>query len=273
MPIAHLNKTDVFYVSVGEGIPCLVMHGGLGLDHTYLHPWLDPLGDLLKLIYYDLRGHGRSGRPPIETLTHEQFCSDAEALRHHLGFSRVAVLGHSYGGFLALEYAVRHPQRVSHLVLVDTAPAYNYGAEIRENLQRRQPTREMLAALRSPAPPSDSELERLFGKILPLYFHNYDAELAHRLFEHTIWSASAAACNERLLRTYDVRSQLSKISAPTVIMVGKHDFICPPSQARILHEGIPSSELIVLQQSAHFPFAEETEAFFSRFRNWLSLAA
>lgn len=272
MPIAHVNKTDLFYISVGEGIPCLVMHGGLGLDHTYLHPWLDPLGDLLKLIYYDLRGHGRSSRPPIETLTHEQFCSDADALRRHLGFSRMAVLGHSYGGFIALEYSVRHPERVSHLILIDTAPAYNYGAEIRANLQRRHPTREMLAALRSSAPSSDSELEHLFGRILPLYFHDYNAELAHRLFKHTIWSASGAACNERLLRTYDVRSRLSKISARTVILVGKHDFICPPSQARLLHEGIPSSELIVLRQSAHFPYVEEPEEFFTAVRNWLNRA-
>jgi len=271
MPNAHLNKTELFYVSVGKGIPCLVMHGGLGLDHSYLHPWLDPLGDLLELVYYDHRGHGRSGRPPIETLTHEQFCEDADALRHHLGFNRMAVIGHSYGGFIALEYAVRHPERVSRLILIDTAPAYNYGAEIRENLKRRHPTDEMPAALRRPAPSSDSELERLFSKILPLYFHNYNAELAHRLFEQTIWSASAAACNERLLRGYDVRSQLSKITARTLIMVGKHDFICPLSQARLLHEGIPNSELIVFQESAHFPYVEEPDAFFAGVRNWLSL--
>ncbi len=62
MPLAHLNDTDLFYVEVGRGgMPCLVMHGGLGFDHTCLHPWLAPLGDVLHLVYYDLRGLGRSG--------------------------------------------------------------------------------------------------------------------------------------------------------------------------------------------------------------------
>lgn len=63
MPIAKINGADLFYLTRGEGLPCLVMHGGLGLDHTYLHPWLDPLGDTLQLVYYDHRGNGRSGRP------------------------------------------------------------------------------------------------------------------------------------------------------------------------------------------------------------------
>jgi pimeloyl-ACP methyl ester carboxylesterase len=64
MPVAYLNGTELFYVEVGEGTPCLVMHGGLGFDHTWLHPWLDPLGDVMHLVYYDHRGNGRSGRPP-----------------------------------------------------------------------------------------------------------------------------------------------------------------------------------------------------------------
>lgn len=99
MPVARLNGTDLFYVEVGEGLPCLVMHGGLGIgDHSVLHPWLDPLGDVMRLIYYDHRGNGRSGRPPSETITFEQLCSDADALRDYLGFEEVAVLGYSFGG-------------------------------------------------------------------------------------------------------------------------------------------------------------------------------
>ena len=65
MPVAHLNDTELFYVEVGEGTSCLVIHGGLGLDHGELPPWLDPLGDAMRLVYYDHRGSGRSGRPPI----------------------------------------------------------------------------------------------------------------------------------------------------------------------------------------------------------------
>jgi proline iminopeptidase len=88
LAVAHLNGTDLFYVEVGEGVPCLVMHGGLGGDHTCLHPWLDPLGGVMYLVYYDHRGYGRSGRPPSETITFERLCADADALREHLGGGR-----------------------------------------------------------------------------------------------------------------------------------------------------------------------------------------
>jgi proline iminopeptidase len=118
---APINGTELFYVSVGEGLPCLVMHGGLGVDHSYLHPWLDPLGDMLHLIYYDHRRNGRSGRASKETMTHAQLAADADALRSHLGFARVAVMGHSYGGFIALEYAL------------DDFIVYNYYGHKREH--------------------------------------------------------------------------------------------------------------------------------------------
>lgn len=269
MAIARLNQTELFYVKVGQGLPCLVMHGGLGLDHTYLHPWLNPLGDLLQLIYYDHRGNGRSGRPPVETLNHEQFSRDADALRDHLGFSRVAVMGHSYGGFIALEYALRYPERLSHLILIDTAPAYNYGAEIRANLKRKNPTPLMLAALRSPTPSHVAELERLFHTVLPLYFHQFDPKLAGRLFAVVVWSTSAAARNEHLLPRYNVVSRLKEIEVPTLIVVGRDDFVCPPSQAGLLHERISDSELIVMEKSGHFPYVEEPDVFFRSVRSWL----
>lgn len=72
MQVAHLNGTELFYVEVVEGTPCLVMHGGLGFDHTCLHPWLDPMGDVMHLVYYDHRGNGRSDRPPSRDATHDR---------------------------------------------------------------------------------------------------------------------------------------------------------------------------------------------------------
>jgi len=95
MPSASINGSNLFYVTAGEGLPCLVMHGGLGFDHTYLHPSLDSLEDILHLIYYDHRGNGRSGRPDKENMTHAQFAADANALADHLGFDKMAVIGHS----------------------------------------------------------------------------------------------------------------------------------------------------------------------------------
>src|SRR4051794_4879294 len=106
---AEINGTQLFYTTHGQGRPMLVMHGGLGFDHTYFRPWLDPLGEQVTLIYYDQRGQGQSAR--IESfagVTHETLVDDADALREHLGYDQIILLGHSYGGFLAQDYALRH---------------------------------------------------------------------------------------------------------------------------------------------------------------------
>jgi pimeloyl-ACP methyl ester carboxylesterase len=103
--------------------------------------------------------HTRRGSPPLETLTFEQFCFDAEALREHLGFERVAVPGYSYGGFIALEYALRYPERLSHLILLDTSPGGDYWEEVKTNARRKGATEEQLEALE--ARPQSSKVQRL----------------------------------------------------------------------------------------------------------------
>lgn len=105
-----VHGTELSYKIVGEGHPCLVMHGGLGFDHTILHPGLDRLGNECELVYYDHRGHGQSGRPPLDTLTWEQLAHDAEGLRHHRGYKGISLIAHSLGAFSALEYVLRYPQ-------------------------------------------------------------------------------------------------------------------------------------------------------------------
>jgi len=272
MPLTHINGNDLFYLEAGSGPPCLVMHGGLGVDHTYLHPWLDPLGDVLRLVYYDHRGNGRSGRPPLETLTFAQFCDDADALREHLGVEKVAVMGHSYGGFIALEYALRYPDRLSRLVLIDTAPAFKNADEVFANAERKG-TNEMMDVLRAPNPDEDAELVRMMRVIAPLYFYRFDEALSDRLLAHTVVSASASVRGEELLAEYDVTSRLGEIRTPALILVGRDDFICPPSQAAIMHEGIPGSELVVFEESGHFPWVEQPDAFFAAVRGWLRRTA
>jgi len=270
MAQAYINGTELFYATIGEGIRCLVMHGGLGFDHTYLHPWLDPLGDTLQLNYYDHRGNGRSGRPDKETMTHAQFAADADALAVLLGHEKVAVLGHSYGGFIALEFALRHPNRLSHLILLDTAPTFNYGDEIMENAlrqaQRQSNTDEILAVLQEDWS-TDEEKHARFPIIWPIYFKNFDSDIGARLLANSIVTVSGGA-REGELKAYNVIPRLGEIQTPTLILAGREDWVCPPSKAHILHDGIPNSELVIFEDSGHLPYVEESELFFRTVRNW-----
>ena len=268
MPVAHLNDTELFYLEVGEGLPCLIMHGGLGLDHTYMHPWLDPLGDVMHLVYYDHRNNGRSGRAAVETLTFETLCADADALREYCGFEQVTILGHSYGGFIALEYALRYPERLSHLILSGTAPAFDYEEEIADIVRRKGATQEQVDALEATTP-DNATLEHQVKLLGPLYWHNFDADLAERVFAETVYSAEALEAGFELLEQWDVTPCLGEIRTPTLILVGRHDFICPPSRAKIMHEGIPGSELVVFERSGHFPYLEEPDTYFRTIRGWL----
>src|SRR5947209_9297176 len=122
MPSAEVNGTELHYEVVGEGPTWLVVHGWPGTDHTYLRPSLARLGRRLRLLYYDQRGHGRSGRPSVETLSMEQLADDDAALAAELGRGAVLVLGHFHGASVAQELAIRHPDRVAALVLVAATP-------------------------------------------------------------------------------------------------------------------------------------------------------
>jgi proline iminopeptidase len=270
MPIVHLNQTDLFYVEVGNGFPCLVMHGGLGLDHTHMHPALDSLGDVFRLIYYDHRGNGRSGRPPLETLTFDQFCADADALRQHLGFEKVAVIGSSMGGIIVLQYALRYPERLSYLILMDTAAVFDYGDEVAANIERKGPSEEIRAAQAAPPPTNDEATRDSILTLAPLYFHVSSAELIDRVWGKTIYSHSAYSRNGALLKEHNVRPRLAEIRIPTLVITGDDDFITPPSAHEVIHQGIPGSELMILENSGHFPHIETPDAFFTSVRGWLS---
>jgi proline iminopeptidase len=273
MPGVPINHTSLFYIDVGSGIPTLVMHGGLGQDHTFMHPYLDPLGDVMRLFYYDHRGNGWSSRPDVHTLTMENFTADAEALRRHLGFEKMAVIGHSVGGFIALEYALRYPTSVSHLVLADTVAVVDYGEEIVANAQRKTNDPEVLQEFLDPNADDDTAFTYHMRTIAPLYFHRYDEKLADELILNKLLSASAYERNGDLVSEYNVLPRLGEIKAPTLIIVGDDDFLTPPSQAQRMHKGIPNSEFVVLPQSGHFSHVERPELFCTVVRAWLAMLA
>jgi proline iminopeptidase len=266
----RINGATIFCESVGEGRPCVCLHGGPGTDASGLARTLSPLAAELdlRLIFYDHRGHGRSEWVPVEQCTQDQLVSDVEGVRRALGLGPVHVLGISWGGFLGLMYAARHPASVRTLAVVGAAASRDFMARAEDNARRRA-TAEQWAAYRALWDGSlsdDASFKRAFDTIRPLYFfdaaHAVDnsggrADIRYRL-------AVRRFIIEHEYASYDCRAELSRIACPTLVAVGRHDWICPLDQAEEIARLVPGAGLAVFEQSGHSPQIEERAAFTGR---------
>src|SRR4051812_28757928 len=167
-----------------------MLHGGLGVDHTLYQSTLGPLGARLRLVYLDHRGNGRSGRPPIGTITMEQLADDAAALARHLGLEQVVVFGHSYGGLAAQELAPRHPELVSAPAVVDPTPGQLGATESRDDDQGPPPPLELVEAM-SAVPTSDEELAAGMRDLFRFYLHRRDPIEIESFLAETIFDVAA----------------------------------------------------------------------------------
>ncbi len=272
---AQINGNQVYYTTIGEGRPMLLMHGGSGLDHTYFRPWLDSLNEQVQLIYYDQLGQGRSTRPEsYEGISMSTWADEADALRASLGFDRMILLGHSFGGFIAQEYALRHGDHLEGLILSDTAPVLDYQDVIMANAQSRGTAEQVQAVIAGLSAPvaDDASFRQLWTTILPLYFNTYDPEVGKHMDGATQYSAQGF--NQGMgvcLPTFNVLNRLDEIKVPTLVMTGRHDWITPPAQAaERIHAQLPNSRLVVFEESGHFPFIEEHDKFVTTVKNWVN---
>ena len=272
-----MGLDGLFCRDVGDGPPIVVVHGGPDFDHCYFLPELDRLADAFRLVYYDQRGRGRSAagvRPEDVTLSSE--IDDLDRVRSRFGLESVAVLGHSWGGVLAMEYAIRHPDRVSHLLLLDTGPASaDDWRSFREGLARRRPADvDAMRAIASTDAYARGDLEaeaayyRIHFRItvrrpdhlellvarLRSNFTEQGVVLAraieHRLYEDTSESAD-----------WDLFPALRRLGVPTLVLHGEDDFVPVEFAARIA-EAVPGARLSVLPGCGHFTFLEAPEAVF-----------
>jgi proline iminopeptidase len=262
-------------VGSGGGIPILAMHGGLGWDHTYFRPYLDSLADLARLIYYDHRGNGRSEPPSSwNDVTHRSLVDDAEAIRRQLVDEPVVLFGHSYGGFLAQEFALMYPDSLRGLILCSTAPALDYADVALANARARGTGAQVDAVLSVMSKPvsDDASFRDICRTIMPLYFHDANGSLPRSLMERTEYSA--AAYNHALfhcLAAFNTLDQLPRVATPTLVLCGASDWITPPHQgAERLSDAIPNSKMVLFDRSGHFPFAEEPALFVTVVREWLA---
>lgn len=270
-----INGIRTYYETRGKGRPLIAVHGGPGVtDHWEYGNWLDPLTDTHQVVLYDLRGCGQSDDSPQQTYSHDDFVSDLDVLRAHLGFERFAVLGTSYGGFIAQEYALRHGDRLTHLILQDTAASMEADGEAQQNaLDSDLPgvDPEMLQRLFSGQMLSDEDIRQAMTAIMPLYRATPDAEadardLAQTIFRHRTHNYAFS----RNLPNFDLRDRLGEIIVPTLVICGRHDWITPPGQSEFLAAHIPGARLMLFERSGHQPMIEQNEEFIALVRAFLA---
>ena len=263
MTTMPIRDVSLFVEVVGHGYPLLLMHGGPGADHWTLLPF-KRCADRFALIFYDHRCNGRSKGAPVSSLTWENLTADADALREKLGYERWAVLGHSFGGKVALEYALRYPDSLSHLVLLDTGGDSRWAQEYAPELLAQRGFN-----------PKTVNLARRFlnGRIAPWEFlptllrlgkaynpymsiRQMASDLIHGEWRSKMRPEALIYAAPNLLKGWTVMDRLDEITAPTLVMAGRDDFLFPPEHQEQLAAGIPNARLLIIDRAGHNPHSE-----------------
>ncbi|MCX5659352.1 MAG: alpha/beta fold hydrolase [Planctomycetota bacterium] len=255
-----------------------LVHGGPGGDHSNFKFNLAELRDTVQLVYIDHRGSGRSQPADPSTYTLDHNIDDLDALRTHLGLQRISILGSSYGGMVAQGYALRYPDRVANLILSATAPSHRTFDEARRILQERgtpeqraQFDRVMSGGLESLA--HVHEYFRVMGPLYAVAFdlRKWEENLPRLTFTPAQFNLSFAP--NGFLRSFDYLDQLHKIMCPTLVLAGRHDWICPVSQSEEIAKRIPRAHLKVFPNAAHMIASDEREAYLAAVRGFMTCAA
>lgn len=271
---AKIRDTEIYFDIEGAGLvidgdrmkerpTAFLVHGGPGGDHTSYKAGLSDLSQKMQLVYFDHRGQGRSARGPKETYTLENNVEDMEALRQYLGLNKIIVIGSSYGGMVALSYAIKYSQNLSHLIVIATVPDYRFLEKAKQFIAAKgTPEQKKYAEILWAGKFKDeAELKKYFQVMAPLYSVTYNPEAENLPDNRTIYSVDAI--NQAFggfLRTYNILDQLHKITVPTLVIAGRHDWICPPEFSEEIAAAIPNSDLRIFENSGHLIRVDEPQA-------------
>lgn len=264
---AKLRGTEIYFDVAGMQVapagqdfverPVLFMlHGGPGGDHTRFKQHSLELQETAQLVFIDHRGCGRSKKTRQKDYTLENNIEDIEALRKHLGLEKICLMGTSYGGMVAQGYAIRYPKRVAKLILVVTAPSYRFLDEAKEYLNQHGNAKQIAITehLWNGTFKNHQHVMQFFKLTDDLYSLTMKKSHRKNSFRASKTAWSHQAMNEGFrhsLRHFDFIPQLKKITCPTLVLAGQDDWICRPSQAKIIAKHIPTSELKIFKHCGH----------------------
>ena len=265
--LVQLNGVRLYTRHVGNGPSVVVLHGGPGAHHDYLLPQYDRLAEGRTLLYYDQRGGGRSPVPRDVAVGWREHVADLEALRDHWQLERLTLLGYSWGGLLAVLYALEHPDRVARLALVSAAPVT---AVWRDEFERRfaarmaEPwiarSRAELTALGLAKTDPERYRHMAFALSVAGYFH--DPSRAREMTPFRVTERTRRAVWDSL-GEYDLRERIRQTfpggTAPRSLLL--HGIYDPmPIEAARETAALLGTRVIELA-TGHAPHVEATEDF------------
>jgi len=267
-----IDGYQVWYRRVGNGgIPLLTLHGGPGAGHDYLEP-LEGLATDRSVIFYDQLGCGKSDQPDDRSLWRiERFVAEVNTVRQALGLEQIHLLGQSWGGWLAIEYMLSHPQGVVSLILASTSASLPQFVAETTRLKAELPL-EIYQTLQRYEAMGDYHHPDYEAAVLEFYKrHVCRLDPWPEPLLRTVANLNGNAVYETMngpnefivignLKNWDRTDRLSEITVPTLITVGHYDELTPTC-AETLHRGIPNSRTVIFEESAHLAHLEEADRY------------
>ena len=284
----------IYYTTMGQGKPLLIVHGGPGASHDYFLPYLLPLARTNRLIFIDERGSGKSQKlEDSSAYTVENMVEDVEDVRLALDLGKISLLGHSFGGVLAQAYALKYPANLSHLILCSTFHSTSKMNEVFKKMKEKMAP-ELLARIEK------MEKAGLYGNgkeyekgrytseymimawgdgYFPYLYRNHpdanydpvaNGNMAWDLYRE-MWGSNGEFVIDGNLKSVEYTDRLSTINMPTLITVGDNDE-CAPSLSEEMHQKISGSKLVVFPKSGHMTFVDQPDLFIKTVNEFLNPA-
>jgi len=283
----EVNGAKLWTVSFGEGKPLIFIAGGPGNNHYGLR-YFDSLSTTNTLVYYDAFGRGKSDTAEYVTeYSLERDIEDLEGLRKAMGFSKINILGHSYGGVVAQGYAIKYPENVSHLTIANSFHSYLMWQENCDNSNHEIKTNypevweELMKIREQGAVSSDPIHQEIYGRVPYGFLYAYNPEnfkprgrkpypnpLNVKLYYQMVGKDGDFLVTSDI-GTFDYRKQLKDLKMPVLIYSGRYDRVAVPRMMVEFKKYCPQAEFVMFEKSGHNPQVEEPAALFNLIREFL----
>lgn len=250
MPTIDINGCKYYYEIHGQGPETILFSHGLLWSGRLFHKQVDYFRDRYRCVVYDHRGQGRSGKPAAGH-DMDQLYQDAISLIQALDLGKVHIAGLSMGGFIAMRLAARNPELVHSAILMETSA-------------QEEPFKKKYRML--------TTVVKMFGvasvknKVMPIMFGQKFLNDPARKEERLFWEEQLLANDKGIVKAVKgvidrngVEEEITKITVPTLIMVGTQDVATTPEKAEFIHERIPGSRLVYIEGAGHSSSVEEPE--------------